>query len=151
MKLLTAYFVLSFYVLGALVIENDVNYATWYQIDADRFGAYHRALEGRLQLYLFAPMGIHLLLNGLIIWFRPATIPRWPFVVALLLNGYVVAESLWVQVPIHQALAERYSAQLVDELIRYHRLLRLPAELLVGGLNGWLLYRCLRTRSVTVP
>ncbi len=43
-KLLTAYFMPSFYVLGGLVIENDVNYPTWYQLEASRFEAYHHAL-----------------------------------------------------------------------------------------------------------
>lgn len=76
MKLLTAYFVVSFYVLGALVIENDVNYPTWHQIDAGSFGAYHHALAQRLRVFLSTPMAIHLLLNGLLIWQKPAGLPR---------------------------------------------------------------------------
>lgn len=144
MKVLTAYFVVSFYVLGALVIENDVNYATWYQIDGTSFQAYQQDLESRLQLYLFTPMAVHWLLNGLLIWLRPTYLPRWLFVCTFVLNGYVMGESLLIQVPIHQALAHRYSVALVDQLILYHQWWRLPAELLVGGLNCWLLYRCLR-------
>ncbi len=145
MKLLTVYFAISFYVLGGLLIENDVNYPTWYQLDAVHFGAYHRALENRLRIFLFTPMGIHLLLNGVLIWQKPPGLPRWALVAAFVLSAYVVAESLLVQVPIHEALGVRYSTELIDKLIRYHRLFRLPAELVVGGINGWLLYGCLET------
>lgn len=64
MRLLTAYFVGSFYVLGALLIENDVNYMTWHQIGPTHFGAYHQVLESHLQVFLFTPMAIQWLLNG---------------------------------------------------------------------------------------
>lgn len=147
--LLTAYFAVSFYVLGGLMIENDVNYPTWYYLDAASFSAYHRALANQLPLYLFVPMGIHLLLNGLLIWQTPTYPPRWALLVTFGLSAYVIAESLLVQVPIHNALAVRYSTELVDKLITYHRLFRLPVELLIGGINGWLLLGCLRTGAQT--
>ena len=56
MKLLTAYFAISFYILGGLLIENDVNYPTWYHLNAVHFGAYHLALENRLRIFLFTPI-----------------------------------------------------------------------------------------------
>lgn len=143
MRLLTAYFVGSFYVLGALIIENDVHYVTWYQIGSTHFRAYHQALESRLQVFLFTPMAIQLLLNGWLVWRRPTGLPRWPFVVTGLLYGYVVVESLLVQVPLHRALASQYSVELLDQLIASHRVGRLPAELLAGSLTGWILYQSL--------
>lgn len=33
----TLYFSCIFYCIGALVIENDVNYPTWYYISEDQF------------------------------------------------------------------------------------------------------------------
>ncbi|GAB3913757.1 hypothetical protein GCM10028803_58330 [Larkinella knui] len=143
MKLRTAYFVVSFYVLGALIIENDVNYSTWYQIESTSFSAYHQSLESHLRIYLFTPMAIQFLLNGLLIRQKPVALRSW-FIVTLVLNGYIIGESLLVQVPIHKALTNRYSVDLIDRLIMYHLWWRLPAELLVGGINTWLLHRCLR-------
>lgn len=75
-KMLTGYFALSFYVFGGLVIENDVNYPTWYQRDAGSFKAYHHLLEGLLRFFLFTPMAIHLLLNGLLVGHKPLGLPR---------------------------------------------------------------------------
>ena len=145
MKLLAAYFAFSFYVFGALLIENDVNYPTWYQLDAAHFGDYHRVLETQLQRFLFAPMGIHLLLNGLLIWQKPRYVYRGLVVSTFLLNGYVIAESLLIQVPIHQALTTHYSAGLINQLITCHRMWRLPAQILSASLTAWLLYRSLQS------
>ncbi|GAB3220809.1 hypothetical protein [Spirosoma arcticum] len=147
-KLLTGYFILSFYVLGGLIIENDANYPTWYQLDASHFEAYHYSLESRLSYLLFTPLAIHLLLNGLLVWFPPAGIPRWPLVLTLLLSGYIIVESVLIQVPIHQALAANYSPKLVSQLIDHHRTWRLPAEVLVGSLNAWCLYRVIRMSTM---
>lgn len=145
----TAYFALSFYVFGCLAIENDVNYATWYQLSAGCFHSYHQVLESFLRLFMFTPMGLQLLVNGLLLWRHPANLPRWTLVVTFLLNGYIIAESLLIQVPVHQALEEQFSTALLDQLLLRHRTLRLPAELLVAGLNGWLLHRVIHASSVT--
>jgi len=59
----TGYFCLSFYVFGCLILENNVNYATWHLIRKEDFGAFHQQLGNLLQPYFFLPMLLHVLFN----------------------------------------------------------------------------------------
>lgn len=135
----TGYFFFSFYVLGSLVLENDVNYQTWHLIGDENFSEYHRRLEGLLGVFLFLPMTLQLLFNGLLIRFRSSVISRKWVVIMLLFNTYIVVESLLVQVPLHQALEENFNVELLEHLISTHRIFRLPAVILAGGANLYLL------------
>lgn len=138
------YLVLAFYVLGALVLENEVNYGTWHLIDPAGFGAYHRALEARLGPALFAPMTLQLLLNLLLVWVRPPSLPRGWVLAALALHGYVIVESLLVQVPLHAQLDHGSTKPLLDRLIHSHRVFRLPAEVAAFGVDLAFLVRLTR-------
>jgi|GEM_PF-2595038 hypothetical protein len=140
----TGYFFLSFYVLGSLTLENDVNYSTWHLIGHEHFGGYHSRLEALLGVYLFFPMTLQLLFNGLLVWFGGTVIPRKWVTVTLLLNTYIVVESLLVQVPIHRALEKAFSADLLEQLIMTHRTYRLPAVILAGATNLYMLWNTVR-------
>lgn len=73
MRAVAAFFLaLSFFVLGCLVVENDVNYPAWRTLPPPEFMRHHAAIETGLQWTMFPAMGVHLLL-GIALLVRP-----WP-------------------------------------------------------------------------
>ena len=69
-------FALVFYGMGAASVESFVNYPTWPLIGANEFRAYHRALGPLIIGYMVIPMLVTTILTILLLWFRPASIPR---------------------------------------------------------------------------
>lgn len=137
----TGYLALSFYIFGCLVLENDVNYSTWRVLTHTDFSVYHELLENQLKVFLFLPMAVHLAFNILLFWFRPREVKMPVLILLLLINIYVVAESLLVQVPVHAELQRQWSLEAVNRLIYMHRFYRLPAEIFALILNFYLLAR----------
>lgn len=142
----TSYFALSFYVLGALVIENDVNYPTWFFISDTDFPAYHQKLQRLLEPFFMFPIGLLLLNTLLLFWLRPAGVARWSIIAAFLVLIYILVESFLIQVPIHEQLNISKNPILLEELIQTHRSYRLPAEVLLFILNNYILFRLLATK-----
>jgi hypothetical protein len=70
-------FALVFYGMGAASVESFVNYPTWPLIGPNEFRAYHRALGPLIIGYMVVPMLVATILTILLLWFRPASIPRW--------------------------------------------------------------------------
>lgn len=69
-------FVLVFYGMGAASVESFVNYPTWSLIGANEFRAYHRAVGPLIVGYMVIPLLVATLLTILLLWLRPASIPR---------------------------------------------------------------------------
>ena len=143
----TGYLCLSFYVFGCLVLENNVNYATWHLIRKEDFGAYHQQLEKLLQPYFFLPMLLQLLFNIAFIWLHPPQLKRGLIILVFLLNAYIIAESLLIQVPIHQALEHNKSELLLNQLIDKHLTYRLPSEILGAVFNILILNKIIMNKS----
>ncbi len=135
------YILVTFYVLGCLAVENDVNYATWRHISPEDFARFHRSVEQGLQPIMFMPMTLHLLVGAFLVALPPAPLRRIHVVPAVLLNLYVVVESVTVQVPIHKALELAKTPELVEALIATHHMYRLPAEIASGAWAAWLLFK----------
>ena len=68
-----------------------VNYPTWPLIGANEFRAYHRALGPLIIEYMVIPLLVATILTILLLWFRPASIPRgWAWLaIGLQLVGWV--------------------------------------------------------------
>ena len=79
-------FALVFYGMGASFVESFVNYPTWPLVGANEFRAYHRALGPLIIGYMVIPMFVATMLTILLLWFRPASIPRWMVWLAILLQ-----------------------------------------------------------------
>ncbi|HZI23880.1 MAG TPA: hypothetical protein VFD46_02325, partial [Chryseolinea sp.] len=138
--LLTAYFMVSFYNFGTLVIENDVNYSTWLCIPLHAFPSYHMELEKRLFVVFMIPLIVQGTLAFVLVITRTSRHQTLMILTALCIV-YILAESLLVQVPIHAKLNTSPSMDLLEELISTHRLYRLPAEIILFFLTGILLFR----------
>ena len=110
-------FALVFYGMGAASVESFVNYPTWPLIGANEFRAYHRALGPLIIGYMVVPMLVGTLLTILLLWFRPASIPRWMVWLAIGLQLVVWVSTFTIQLPIQGQLgADGLSLTLLDRL-----------------------------------
>ena len=110
-------FALVFYGMGAASVESFVNYPTWPLIGANEFRAYHRALGPLIIGYMVVPMMVTTVLTVLLLWFRPATIPRWMVWLAIVLQLMVWISTATVQLPIQgQLSADGLSLPVIERL-----------------------------------
>lgn len=137
-------FALVFYGMGAAAVESFVNYATWPLIGPNEFRAYHRALSPLIVGHMVVPMLITTVLTILLLWFRPATIPRWMVGLAIGLQLFVWVSTIAIQLPIQGRLsADGLSLPLIDRLrVTSFWLRRVPhianAFLFLGMMSGLL-------------
>ena len=111
-------FALVFYCLGASFVESFVNYRTWGSIGPDEFRAYHQTLSPLIIKTMVIPIAIKSVLIILLFWFRPAIIPRWAIVVAIVFELINWTSSILIQIPIQVQLSDAgYSQALLDRLI----------------------------------
>jgi hypothetical protein len=106
--------------------------------------------SGRLIPAFVIPFFLSVLANLLLAWYRPPELPRRLVLLALGLNLLIVLVTITLAIPIQAQLAEAQSITAIDWLIGYDRSLRLVPGLIVGGINGAMLYRILR-REATPP
>jgi|SRR5690606_23122057 len=142
----TLYFSCIFYCIGALIIENDVNYPTWYYIGEDKFSTYHSTLEGLLMKYLFFPLTLSLGLHFYMIFSVKMLPLRLLVISSLLLLILILCVSIFVQVPIHHQIQQNYAQELVEKLVENHRSFRLIPTILWAVVNCWLLNKFLHPR-----
>jgi hypothetical protein len=110
-------FALVFYGMGAASVESFVNYPTWPLIGANEFRAYHRALSPLIIAYMVVPLLVATILTILLLWFRPAAIPRWMAWLAVGLQLAVWVFTFTIQLPIQgQLSADGLSLPLIDRL-----------------------------------
>ena len=110
-------FALVFYGLGAASVESFVNYPTWPLIGANEFRAYHRALSPLIIGYMVIPMLVTTILTILLVWLRPASIPRWMVWLAIVLQLIVWISTVTIQLPIQgQLSANGLSLPLIERL-----------------------------------
>ncbi|HVF72648.1 MAG TPA: hypothetical protein VM940_13675 [Chthoniobacterales bacterium] len=108
---------LVFYGMGAASVESFVNYPTWPLIGANEFRAYHRALSPLIIGHMVIPMLVATLLTIVLLWFRPAAIPRWMVWLALVLQLVTWVSTFAIQLPIQGRLsADGLSLPLIEQL-----------------------------------
>lgn len=110
-------FALVFYGMGAAAVESFVNYPTWPLIGANEFRAYHQALGPLIVGHMVIPMFVTTILTILLLWFRPASVPRWMIWLAIVLQLVTWVSTFAIQLPIQgQLSAEGLSLPLIDRL-----------------------------------
>jgi len=111
-------FALTFYGMGASFVESFVNYPTWRLIGSGEFLAYHRALGPLIIGYMVIPLVVATILTILLVWFRPAPIPRWAIWVSVVLQLITWISTALIQIPIQMELSSNgLSLPLIDQLI----------------------------------
>ena len=111
-------FALVFYGMGASFVESFVNYPTWPLIGAGEFRAYHHALSPLIIGYMVIPMLVATALTILLVWFRPAPVPRWAIWLSVILQILVWVSTAAIQIPIQVTLSsDGLSLPLIERLI----------------------------------
>jgi hypothetical protein len=141
----TLFFAFSFFSSGEAAFEGHVNYPSWLVISDQSFQAYHQALSSRIA-FLIVPLALTTVLNVLLIWWRPPSIPGWAVwtTLGLSLSGWI--STISVQIPIQMHLyAHGYSAELLQRLIWTDLLYRKIPGYIRLVIVGWMLYTCIKT------
>ena len=110
-------FALVFYGMGAAAVESFVNYPTWPLIGAAEFRAYHRALSPLIIGHMVIPLLAATVMTILLLWLRPAAIPRWMVWVAIVLQLAAWVSTFTIQIPIQGQLSgDGLSLPLIERL-----------------------------------
>ena len=135
-------FSLVFYGTGAAFVEGFVNYASWHLIGAEEFIAYHRFISPRVLGFLVAPLLLGTAFTVLMLWSRPAVIPKWAVWAAIAAQAVVWVSTIAIQVPIQIQLSDQgLSVQLIERLIETNFWLRRIPYGLCAGLFLWMAAR----------
>jgi hypothetical protein len=141
-------FALMFYGMGASFVESFVNYPTWRLIGANEFRAYHQALSPLVIGYMVIPMILATILTILLLWFRPAPLPRWAIWLAVVLQLIIWVSTFGIQIPIQVQLSrDGLSLPLIERLIFTNWWLRKVPQIINALLFLWLMSLLLRVNS----
>jgi len=138
-------FALVFYGTGASFVESFVNYPTWRLIGANEFLEYHQALSPLIIGYMVMPKLITTILTMLLVWFRPAPVPRWAIWLAVVLQLIPWVSTVAIQLPIQAQLSrDGLSLPLIERLIFTDWWLRKVPQIINAFLFLWLMSLLLR-------
>ena len=141
-------FALVFYGMGASFVESFVNYPTWRLIGASEFRGYHQAFGPLIICYMVIPMLITTILTMLLVWFRPALIPRWAIWLSVGLQLTIWVSTAAIQLPIQGQLSrDGLSLPLMERLIFTNWWLRKVPQIINALLFLWLMSLLLRVNS----
>lgn len=144
----TLFFALSFFSLGEGVFEGQVNYPAWLRISDQSFIAYHEAIAARIGI-LIVPLLLTTVVNILLIWWRPASMPVWAVWSTLALQIVMWVSTVLIQIPIQLRLgAEGYSSDLLHRLIWTDLLYRKIPGYMRLAITGWMLYLAVKAAPV---
>ena len=145
-------FALVFYGMGASFVESFINYPTWRLIGANEFRAYHQTLGPLVIGYMVIPLLITTLLTVLLLWFRPAPIPRWAIWLAVVLQLIPWVSTVAIQLPIQFQLSrDGLSLPLIERLIFTNWWLRKVPQIINALLFLWLMSLLLRLNTGRNP
>jgi len=102
---------------GAIWIVQVVHYPLFARVGGDGFAAYEVEHASRIT-YVVAPLMLaELATSALLLWVRPAGMPREAVWVGLGLVGAVWVSTFALQVPLHSALARGFDAKAHSALV----------------------------------
>ena len=141
-------FAFVFYGLGGSFVESFVNYPTWRLIGANEFRAYHQTLGPLVIGFMVIPLVIATILTLLLLWFRPAPVPLWAILLAVVLQLIPWVSTVAIQFPIQVQLSrDGLSLPLIDHLIFTNWWLRKVPQIINGLLFLWMMSLLLRVNS----
>jgi len=133
-------------------VESFINYPTWRLIGANEFRAYHQTLGPLVIGYMVIPLLITTLLTVLLLWFRPAPIPRWAIWLAVVLQLIPWVSTVAIQLPIQFQLSrDGLSLPLIERLIFTNWWLRKVPQIINALLFLWLMSLLLRLNTGRNP
>jgi hypothetical protein len=139
---------LVFYGNGAAFVESFVNYPSWHLIGSEQFVAYHQYIGPRVLAFLVAPALLGTAFTVLMLWARPAEIPRWAVWAAIAAQAVVWVSTATIQVPIQLELGRHgLSRELLERLIETNFWLRRIPYAFCAGLFLWMAAKAIGASS----
>lgn len=137
---------LTFYALGAGLVDNHVIYQTFPAVGEAEFVAFRAAFTPRIVAFLVVPLVLRFIFSVLLIWFRPAAIRLWH--VGLFIFFQIVAwvSTFTVQLPIQLELDKGKNAELIEKLLD-SVWLRTSMNVACAALMLWLMFLVIRSLS----
>jgi len=142
MTILTAlvYFVLSFYVYGATVVEVFVYYPSWIHV-VNNWIPFKQGVDFRLICLYVIPTFLLYIPLTLMFWFRFDVIPKWAIVISILFFSIPAISTFMFQLPIQMQLARGWDKELYFSLVSHEWITRQIWVLLSFILNIWMLFK----------
>jgi hypothetical protein len=145
--IVTLFFAFSFFSFGEAVFEGQVNYPAWLRISDESFVSYHQVIGARIG-FLIVPLVVATVLNILLIWWRPSSIPLWAVWSTLALQALMWVSTVLIQIPIQLRLGSNgYSSELLHRLIWTDLLYRKVPGYLRLAITGGMLYFAIRAAA----
>ncbi|UYZ57623.1 hypothetical protein [Hymenobacter latericus] len=121
-RLFLLYLLLTFYCLGAAVMNEFVEYQSWADLgpylSAADFAAWHVATSQHALPFLTVPALFLTVVVLALFWDLPPAIPRWPLYVVAACHALSWASSVLVQFPLEARLSQgEFSPELMNYLI----------------------------------
>jgi hypothetical protein len=135
-------FALIFYANGAAFVESFVNYPSWRLIGANEFLGYHQFISPRVVAFLVVPALSATVLTGIMLKYRPASIPAWSVWTALALQVVVWVSTAAIQIPLQLEFSSKGFSEerLASLLISNFWLRRIPLAV-AAALFLWMTHR----------
>lgn len=115
--LVNAFCVLTFFSYGTAMMDYFLVYPSRAIVVAGEFVAYHALLEARILPISVLPFLVLTILNIVLLWQRPASVPKsllWLSLVCLLLDW---ASSAFIQIPMNLQLNEGKDLVLIQQVM----------------------------------
>jgi hypothetical protein len=138
-------FALVFYIMGAMFVEQLINYPSWRLIGPAEFKAYHNMLSSRIIPFMVIPWFVEILLTFVLMKYRPRAIPLWAIILVQALNGIGLVSSVFIQIPIQLQLDDTgFSLEAIDRLIATDPI-RWVSAIVKSLLYLWMMIRVARS------
>ena len=110
-------FALTFYTLGAGIIDNYVIYRTFPVVGENEFVAFRAAFTPRIVAFLVVPLILRYIFSFLLLWLRPSAIRAWHVWLFIFFQTVAWISTIAVQLPIQFELDKGKSAELIEKLL----------------------------------
>lgn len=137
-------FALTFYTLGAAVIDNYVIYQTLPVVGENEFVAFRAIFTPRIVALLVVPLILRSVFSILLFWFRPAAIRAWQVWLFLLCQAVAWISTIAVQIPIQIQLDKGKNPELIQNLID-SIWLRTSMSVACAAIMLWMMFLVIRS------
>ncbi len=110
-------FALTFYALGAGVIDNHVLYQTFPTVGENEFVAFRAVFTPRIVALLVVPLILRFVFSFLLLWLRPAAIRAWHVWLFIFFQAVAWISTFAVQLPIQMELDKGKNPELIERLL----------------------------------
>ena len=135
---------LTFYTVGAGVIDNYVIYQTFAAVGENEFVAFRAVFSPRIVALLVVPLILRFVFSFLLLWLRPAAIHLWHVWLFLFCQIVAWISTFLVQLPIQFELDKGKNPELIQKLIDTIWL-RTTMSVIGATIMIWMMFRVIRS------